>query len=227
MDKNKLKQIVGDEWFSLLSNVLSPEVSFEIDAVREQYMQGKLIYPTSDKTWRAFELTPLKDLKVVWLGQDPYPNGQATGLAFEVSPAFPITPSFDAILGAFNDCHPSHFNTSIMSGYITPWAKQGVLLLNTALTVEARKPNSHQVYWNKFTVELIKELSNYDNEIIFIGLGKEAEKLLNDTTNEKIILEHPAYAARNNRKWEHKNFFLTINEYLNKLNKTIINWDYE
>lgn len=233
MNKVKLKSTIGDEWFSILSNVLVPEVAFELDGVRNEFMQGKKIYPSSDKTWRAFVECPFDQLKVVWIGQDPYPNGEATGLAFEVAKEFEGTKSFDKILDAFNDCYPSHFNVDLLSGNITPWANQGVLLLNTALSVEAGKPNSHKHYWEKFTQKLLSELYNYNKDLIFIAIGKDAQTVLQNAlykeySQAKVIqLEHPAYAARQGRKWKHEQFFITVNEILKKLNLKEIDWDYE
>jgi uracil-DNA glycosylase len=230
MDKIKLKQLVRDEWFDVLNKVLTPEIAFEIDAVREQYIQGKQIYPDPSKVWRAFQECPLDKLRVILLFQDPYfdkPN-QATGLAVECG--VNISPSYDQILDAFQDCYPTHFNGDIMSGKLDGWAKQGVLLLNTALTVEAGKPNSHKQYWEKFSKKLLTELVGENPNIVIVAFGKQAEEylkhpLIDDENVIKIV--HPAYAARNKIKWDHQYFFHKVNNRLKELNQLEINWDYE
>lgn len=230
MDKIKLKEIVGDEWFEVLNKVLTPEIAFEIDAVREQYIQGKQIYPEPSKVWRAFQECPLDKLRVILMFQDPYfdkPN-QATGLAVECG--VNISPNYDQILDAFQDCYPSHFNGDIMSGKLDKWANQGVLLLNTALTVEHGKPNSHKLYWEKFTKKLLVELVGDNPDIIIVAFGKQVEEylkhpLIDDSNVLKIV--HPAYAARNKVKWKHNYFFWQVNEKLKELNKEQINWDYD
>ena len=230
MDKIKLKELVGDEWFEILNKVLTPEISFEIDAVRKQYIQGKQIYPEASKVWRAFQECPLDKLRVILLFQDPYfdkPN-QATGLAVECG--VNISPSYDQILDAFQDCYPTHFNGDIMNSKLNKWANQGVLLLNTALTVEAGKPNSHKSYWERFSRKLLYNLYTLNKDIIYVAFGKQAQDYITHPLYKDaniLKIEHPAYVARNKVKWKHQHFFLKVNEKLKELNKEQIDWDYE
>lgn len=141
---------------------------------KEEFENGKTIYPDDVDTYKALEFCEPFGIKVVILGQDPYHNGVANGLAFSVNPdvkKFP--PSLKNIfteLVADIECeYPK-------SGDLTPWAKRGVLLLNTCLTVEAGKPMSHaKLGWQKFTGDIIKSLCGIDNPPVFILWGKKAQ----------------------------------------------------
>ncbi|MFW6285033.1 MAG: uracil-DNA glycosylase [Bacillota bacterium] len=142
--------------------------------VNEAYA-NKTVYPPKDKVFRAFELTPLEDVKIVILGQDPYhqPN-QANGLAFSVAPETEVPPSLKNI---FKELHQD-LNLPIPKvGDLTPWAKEGVLLLNTTLTVEASRPASHKGFgWEAFTDEVIKRLSEHEKPKVFMLWGAHAKK---------------------------------------------------
>ena len=143
--------------------------------IRKQYSET-IVYPKADEIFTAFHLTPLEKVKVVILGQDPYHNeGQAHGLCFSVKPQVAIPPSLENIYKELHDdlgCKiPSH-------GCLTSWAKQGVLLLNTVLTVQAHKPMSHRgVGWEEFTDAAIAKLNTQDRPIVFILWGKPAQEL--------------------------------------------------
>lgn len=224
MNRENLKNYVGEDWWDILNEVITKNVEIQMDTVKELYSKITA-YPDPQNILRAFKECPLNNLKVVWLGQDPYFNGEATGLAFEVKKGMPRTPSFRAIEDAYQACFPNHFNINILDGNLTDFANKGVLWLNTALTVEGGKPNSHKLYWTEFTENLIKELDKSYKDLVFVGLGKEASNLLENINNHKIILEHPAYAARQGRKWKHGSVFLKINEYLSKTNLGEIQWE--
>lgn len=223
MNKHKLKEIVGEDWFTILDKSITREIEFDIDGVREQYSKTK-VYPDPDKVWRCFQETKLKELKVILLGMEPYNRGEANGLCFDCRES-PITASMKCINKAYDDYDPIHFNTNIMDGNLSEWAKQGVLLLNSSLTVEANKPGSHKHYWDKFIMTLLFNLSIYDPNIVVVCIGKQALNYITGTNFQyKIVLEHPAYAARQNRDWKHNNFFQEVNERLSKLNRTKIEW---
>jgi uracil-DNA glycosylase len=222
MNKEVLKKLIGEQWFEVLNIVLTPDIAFHIDGVREQYKKGVKVYPSSDKVWKAFQECNYQDLKVVIIGQDPYfyPEGQATGLAFDCG--IEMSPSMEKILDALQDSYPNHFSTHIMNGRFTHLPSQGVLLLNTSLTVEAGKANSHKHLWEGFTKKLLKTLHGLNPDLIFVVIGKDAQAYL--PADIGIKLEHPAYAARQNRKWNHDSFFKKVNELLSKQNKQIIEW---
>lgn len=158
--------------------------------VREAYQRGT-VYPASDEIFTAFHLTPLEQVKVVILGQDPYHNaGQAHGLCFSVKPQVEIPPSLINIYQELHDdlgCKiPNH-------GFLTSWAEQGVLMLNTVLTVQAHKPMSHRgVGWEEFTDAAIRKVNEQDRPIVFILWGKPAQEKAKMLTNPKhFVLKAP------------------------------------
>ena len=158
--------------------------------IRDEYSK-KTVYPASDEIFTAFHLTPLDKVKVVILGQDPYHNtGQAHGLCFSVKPQVDIPPSLVNIYQELHDdlgCKiPNH-------GYLTSWAEQGVLMLNTVLTVQAHKPMSHRgVGWEEFTDAAIGKVNEQERPIVFILWGKPAQEKARMLTNPKhLILKAP------------------------------------
>ena len=160
------------------------------ETVREEY-QTRRIFPPADDVFNAFHLTPLKDVKVVILGQDPYHGeNQAHGLCFSVKPGVEIPPSLVNIYKELQDdlgCTiPNH-------GYLTKWAKQGVLLLNTVLTVRAHQANSHRgIGWEEFTDAAIKVLDAQERPIVFILWGRPAQLKKSMLHNpQHLILEAP------------------------------------
>ena len=158
--------------------------------IREEY-STRQIFPPADEIFTAFEMTPLSDVKVVIIGQDPYHNhGQAHGLCFSVKKGVDIPPSLVNIYKELNDdlgCTiPNH-------GYLTKWAKQGVLLLNTVLTARAHQANSHRgIGWEEFTDAAISVVNKIDRPIVFILWGKPAQSKKRMLNNPKhLILEAP------------------------------------
>lgn len=158
--------------------------------VKEEY-QTRAVFPPADDIFNAFHYTPLNDVKVVIFGQDPYHNvGQAHGLCFSVKKGVDIPPSLVNIYKELQDdigCEiPDH-------GYLTAWAKQGVLMLNTVLTVRAHQANSHQgIGWEEFTNAAIRVLNKQDRPIVFILWGRPAQMKKSMLNNPKhLILEAP------------------------------------
>ena len=156
----------------------------------DEYHKHK-IFPPADDIFNAFHLTPFEQVKVVILGQDSYHNdGQAHGLCFSVKPDVEIPPSLVNIYKELHDdlgCEiPNH-------GYLTKWAGQGVLMLNTVLTVRAHQANSHRgIGWEQFTDAVIKILNEQDRPIVFILWGSPAQKKKTMLTNPNhLILEAP------------------------------------
>lgn len=158
--------------------------------VMEEY-QTRQIFPEADDLFNAFHLTPLKDVKVVIFGQDPYHNvGQAHGLCFSVKPGIEIPPSLVNIYKELQDdlgCYVPN------NGYLVKWATQGVLLLNTVLTVRAHQANSHRgIGWEEFTDAAIRILNEQDRPIVFILWGRPAQMKKSMLNNPKhLILEAP------------------------------------
>lgn len=158
--------------------------------VKEEYSKS-IVYPQADDIFNAFHFTPLSKVKVVVIGQDPYHGeGQAHGLAFSVKPEVEIPPSLVNIYKELHDdlgCEiPSH-------GYLQKWAEQGVLLLNTVLTVRAHQANSHQGKgWEQFTDAVIHAVNEQDRPIVFLLWGRPAQMKKPMLTNPKhLVLTAP------------------------------------
>jgi len=186
---------------------------------------NKIIYPPGSKIFNALNLTPFTSVKVIILGQDPYHGqNQANGLSFSVEIGNKIPPSLQNIFKELN----SDLNIlPSQHGDLSNWAKQGVLLLNTILTVESSKPSSHSDKgWEIFTDKILHSLSSLKENLVFILWGKKAQEkiLLIDESKHKILKSpHPSpYSANNgffgSKPFSKTNFFLESK----KIDK--INW---
>lgn len=182
---------INNDWLEALNEEFrKPYYKKLFETVTREY-QTQQIFPPADDIFNAFHLTPLADVKVVILGQDPYHGeGQAHGLSFSVKPGIQIPPSLVNIYQELHDdlgCRiPSH-------GYLTKWASQGVLMLNTVLTVRAHQANSHRgIGWEEFTDAAIRVLNAQDRPIVFILWGRPAQMKKRMLDNPKhLILEAP------------------------------------
>ena len=158
--------------------------------VRAEYSSTQ-IFPPADDIFNAFHLTPLSEVKVVILGQDPYHNvGQAHGLCFSVKPGQDIPPS---LVNIYKELHDDLGCPIPNNGYLTKWAKQGVLMLNTVLTVRAHMANSHRGKgWEEFTDAAIRALNKQERPVVFILWGSPAQQKKKMLDNPKhLILEAP------------------------------------
>lgn len=158
--------------------------------VLEEYRSRK-VFPAADDIFNAFHLTPLHEVKVVILGQDPYHNdGQAHGLCFSVKLEVEIPPS---LVNIYQELHDDLGCYIPNNGYLVKWAKQGVLMLNTVLTVRAHAANSHRgIGWEEFTDAAIRILDEQDRPIVFILWGRPAQMKKSMLHNPKhLILEAP------------------------------------
>lgn len=158
--------------------------------VREEY-QTKSIYPSAEDIFNAFHFTPLHDVKVVILGQDPYHGpGQAHGLCFSVKPDVGIPPS---LVNIYQELHDDLGCYIPDNGYLEKWARQGIMLLNTVLTVRARQANSHRgMGWEEFTDAAIRILADEQRPMVFILWGAPAQKKRSMIYNpQHLVLEAP------------------------------------
>ena len=195
--------------------------------VRKEYKIG-ICHPDFDKIWSAFILTPLEKVKVVILGQDPYHNnGQAHGLSFSVQKGVDIPPS---LVNIYKELHDDLGCTIPNHGCLTKWAEQGVLMLNTVLTVRAHQANSHRgIGWEEFTDAAILALNSQDRPIVFILWGAPAQRKKRMLTNPKhLILEapHPSPLAAYRGFFGSKPFSQT-NAFLEKNGIEPIDWQIE
>ena len=159
---------------------------------------GTPTYPPRDMRYEALRRTPLNGIKVVIIGQDPYLRpGQAHGLAFSVPPGQRIPPSLVSVLNRIRDT--TGHDSTCDSGDLTGWADQGVLLLNTALTVAAGKAGSHIHRWSRFTRRLISEISKRRPNCVFLLWGRHAQTMADSIVPGPLILKasHPSPLGRN------------------------------
>ena len=156
----------ASDWEVALSEELQkPHYQKLKEKLKEEYSAG-CVYPASDDVFNALLYAPLNTVSVVIVGQDPYHGGQAHGLSFSVKPGVEIPPSLNNI---FKEIHDDVGCSIPNNGCLIPWAKQGVLLLNTVLTVRAHEPNSHAgLGWEKFTDRIIFVMNSQDRPIVFM-----------------------------------------------------------
>ena len=217
--------MIGNDWDFALSEEFKKDYFLKIqDFIDEEY-SSKTIYPPYDEIFNAFKLTPLSNVKVVILGQDPYhEEGQAHGLAFSTPEGRPIPRSLKNI---FKEINAEYGYPIPNSGCLEKWAEQGVFLLNTVLTVEDGNANSHsKCGWQTFTDNVIEILNGQDQPIVVLLWGKQAEKKKELITNDShlvLITSHPSpFSAR--RGFLGCNHFKLANDYLKKNNKKEIDW---
>ncbi len=219
---------ITNDWAEPLSEEFKkPYYSALYQKVKEEY-NTQQIFPAADDVFNAFHLTPLHDVKVLILGQDPYHNvGQAHGLCFSVKPDVDIPPSLVNIYKELNDdlgCYiPNH-------GYLEKWAREGVMLLNTVLTVRAHQPNSHQgIGWEEFTNAAIRVLNEQDRPIVYMLWGKPAQskiKMLNNPKHLILKASHPSPLSAYRGFFGCKHFS-QANEFLEKNGLEPIDWQIE
>ena len=216
-----------EDWKLALADELTSQNMDNLrEFLRQEYSAGKTIYPKGSQMFNAFNLTPLSEVKVVILGQDPYHGpGQAMGLSFSVPKIIPKPPSLNNILKEMADdigTVPSRH------GDLTHWAKQGVLLLNASLTVEEGNAGSHQDKgWEQFTDAVIDVLNKQTEHTVFILWGSKAKlkgKFID--TDKHLILSavHPSPLAANRGGFFGTKPFSKANEYLIQHGKSAIDW---
>ena len=184
--------------------------------------EGKRFTPPMKNWFTAFEKCKYDNTKVVFIGQDPYPQlGVADGISFSCSNTNKEQPSLRHIFNSLEKQYPSMKRDTDLSR----WSEQGVLMLNTALTVEINKIGSHYSLWHTFTTGLLNSINNYSSQLIIVLLGKKAQEWQKLLLNHTILqVEHPAAAAYKGGVWNDKDLFLTINEILKNQGKSLINW---
>ena len=191
--------------------------------VNQEYTSSKC-FPPKDQIFRALELTPFDEVKVVIIGQDPYHNdNQANGLCFSVTEGVKAPPSLKNIFTELkNDLNIDRSKTEL-----DDWGKQGVLLLNATLTVKAHEPNSHKdLGWEKFTNFIIEKISEEKENVVFVLWGAFAQKkagLINPAKHFILQSAHPSPFSVH-RGFYGSKVFSKINEYLISKQKSAIDW---
>lgn len=185
---------ISNDWLKPLSEEFKkPYYKALYEKVVEEY-RTQPVFPPSDDIFNAFNYTPLSKVKCVIIGQDPYHNvGQAHGLCFSVKPEVDIPPS---LVNIYKELHDDIGCDIPNNGYLKKWADQGVLMLNTVLTVRAHQANSHQgIGWEKFTDAAIRILNEQDRPIVYLLWGSPAQKKAAQVDNPKHMLlkaPHPS-----------------------------------
>lgn len=222
-----------DEYFGDWMKVIDKTELNNVMAKVGQEYRRKPLCPVQSDVFRAFELCPIKDLKVVMMGMDPYPDKymgkpRATGILFgnrkEVDEDN-LSPSLNVVKEAAINFEVPHYCITF-DQTLESWAKQGILMLNSALTVEMNKVGSHVMVWRPFIAKLLKNLSKYDTAIIYVLFGRQAQTFkpyINNMFNHIIEIEHPAYFVRNGIKMPHQ-LFIDISNRVKEIYGVPIKW---
>lgn len=227
----KFTEMIPEEWRALIDPLLPADYYKKLhEFLRMEYTAGN-VYPPADKIFRALELTPPDRIKAVILGQDPYHgSGEAEGLAFSVSGRSKLPPSLKNIFAEIE----SDTGLSLSgSGDLSPWAEQGVLLLNTILTVREDSPASHRKSgsehnpgWEIFTDAVISAISSEMKNIVFLLWGNHAitkTELIDSKKHLVLTAPHPSPLSVN-RGFKGCRHFSKVNKYLESRKKGKINW---
>lgn len=212
---------IFNDWMEVINPTLLLQIIKSIDNVD--------ICPEKQNVFNAFKLCSLKDCKVVFLGQDPYPQrGVATGILFGNRNSVKeedLSPSLQIIKEAAIDYTRPH-NVVSFDNTLESWARQGILMINSALTVEVNKIDSHTNIWRPFTAQLLQNLSSYHTGILYVLFGQQAqtfEPYIKKESNHILKENHPAFYARSKKRMPSDVFF-KINDYLCKQYNQSIEW---
>ena len=202
-----------------------PYFSAIVNKIRSDIQQGMTIYPKGSDMFRAFELCSFENTKVVLLGQDPYHGpGQAHGLCFSVQDGVKVPPS---LVNIYKELHNDTGFIIPQHGNLSRWAEQGVLMLNTSLTVQAHQANSHsKIGWQIFTDAVIRKVSDEKEHIVFVLWGGNARSKVGliDASKHLILQSaHPSPLSAHNGFWGNHHFS-RINEYLVAHGSEPIDW---
>lgn len=220
--------MIENDWLPALGEEFrKPYYKTLYEFVKNEY-NTKQVFPPADDIFNAFHLTPFSKVKVVILGQDPYHEpGQAHGLCFSVKPGVDAPPSLVNIYKELADdlgCYTPN------NGYLEKWARQGVLMLNTVLTVQAHRANSHRGQgWEEFTDAAIRALNGQDRPIVFILWGKPAQSkksMLNNLNHLILEAPHPSPLSAYRGFFGSKPFSKT-NAFLKERGEEPIDWQIE
>ncbi len=221
--------VIKKNWYEKLQDEFESKEYQNLELWLNNEYSTKTIYPKPENVFNALNLVKFQDVKVVIIGQDPYHNpNQAHGLSFSVEKDIAIPPSLQNIfkeLKADLGCYIPN------NGNLTKWAKQGVLLLNSVLTVEQNKPNSHKGRgWERITTKIVNLLNDRDDPVIFLLWGGNAKALgknINQNKHYVLTAVHPSPMSANQGGWFGCKHFSKCNEILKNLGKEPIDWQIE
>ena len=219
---------LGGGWDEALEELFQDENYAKIHEFLKQEYSHHVVYPDMYDIYNCFKLTPFERVKVVLLGQDPYHNeGQAHGLCFSVKKGVDVPPS---LVNIYKELHDDLGCTIPDHGCLTKWANQGVLMLNTVLTVRAHQANSHRgIGWEEFTDAAIMALNGQDRPIVFILWGAPAQRkkaMLNNPKHLILTAPHPSPLSAYRGFFGSRPFSKT-NEFLESQGEEPIDWQIE
>ena len=214
-------------WNDVFNKIKSKDYAIRLNQFLDNEYASHRIFPSRDNIFNAFKFTPLEEVKVVIFGQDPYhEEGQAMGLSFSVPDNIKVPPSLVNIYKEIELEYNAQFKSK--SGDLTYLAKQGVLLLNTILTVREHCPLSHNIKeYNLFMQDIISTLNELDQPIVFLLWGGNAKSLSKYLTNKNHLIltaTHPSPLGANHGGWFNCNHFRLTNEFFVKNGLKPINW---
>lgn len=221
--------VIKKNWYEKLKDIFESDKYKNLEKWLNEEYSTKTIYPRPENVFNALNIVKYEDVKVVIIGQDPYHNpNQAHGLSFSVEKDISIPPSLQNI---YKELHNDLGCYIPNNGNLTKWAKQGVLLLNSVLTVEKNKPNSHKGKgWEMVTSKVVELLNDRDDPVIFLlwgGNAKAIGKNIDRTKHYVLEAVHPSPMSANQGGWFGCKHFSQTNEILKKLNKLPIDWQIE
>ena len=216
---------ISNDWNQLLQQESQKPYLQELEHFLNEAYSQRQIFPAKENIFAAFESTSYQDTKVVILGQDPYHNiGQAQGYAFSVPESFPLPPSLKNI---YKELEQEYHVPIHRSGDLTDWAQQGVLLMNTVLTVEAHQAFSHsKMGWQNFTNAALQWLNQKEDPVVFLLWGNsaiQAKKMLNNPGHLVLTSPHPSPLSAH-RGFFGNNHFRLCNEFLVQHGQKPIRW---
>ena len=222
----KLTDAIPEDWKELLKDEIESDWFADLQSFLDEEWQNETVYPPAEKIFDALRLTPLSEVKILILGQDPYHGeDQAHGLCFSVPDGIKIPPSLRNI---YKEMRTDLNINPPDSGNLISWAEQGVLMLNTVLTVRSGEAQSHQKRgWEKFTDAVIKQVSDKANASVFVLWGGSAQKkvpLIDDKRHHIICGVHPSPLSAS-RGFIGSRPFSGINEALKSLGREPMAWD--
>ena len=221
-----IENLKCNDWQAVLKEEIHKKYFKDLTNFVTKAYTNAVCYPPKEAIFQAFNSCTFKEVRVVILGQDPYHGfGQANGLCFSVADGIDFPPSLKNI---FKEIETDYNIPFPVSGNLNRWASQGVFLLNSVLTVEEKKPESHKNQgWEKFTDCVIQKLSEQKEPIVFLLWGSFAKKKgAKIDRNKHVVLEsgHPSPLSANRGFWFRNKHFSTTNSFLQKNHKPTINW---
>lgn len=217
------EKLDGTGWEEILNPYIDSVKFYDIIVKLIKLVEDNRRFTPAIKYWlRPFETCHFDNVKVIFIGQDPYPQVNiADGISFSCSNTMKEQPSLRHIFNSLEKQYPGYDRNCDL----TRWSEQGVLMLNTALTVEINKIGSHYSLWRSFTEHLLTSINSKKSQLVVVLLGKKAQEWKKFIKNQIIIeIEHPAAAAYKGGIWDDKSVFNNVNNILQNQDKTLIKW---